>query len=250
MIAIAFALENEAAPLLRRLYRRQAFALGQEVPVPAHLGILDGKEGAVVLVLIVGMGAETARRRAAAALAEIPAELARRNLSPLRLLVLAGYAGALRSGPAFRRNTLFVASNYLSPAAAPWLDKALPDARRALLHSAAAVAGTPAARRELADRGFDLVDMETGAVADEAERFGIPFLPLRVVSDEADDVLPEAILAASFDMEKQRPAPLRLLGALFARPWEIVPFVQFVRHLGPARKALAEGVEQIAELAR
>ncbi|SDU01600.1 Nucleoside phosphorylase [Verrucomicrobium sp. GAS474] len=248
MIAFAFALDNEAAPLLHRLYRRKTILLGEEVP--CHVGILDGKEGAVVFVLIVGMGAETARRRTALALAELPRELERRKLTPLRLLVLAGYAGALRAGPAFRRNTLFVASNYLTPSAAPWLDKALPDTRRALLHSAAAVAATPASRRALADQGFDLVDMETAAVADEAERFGVPFLPLRVVSDGLDDVLPQEILDASFDLVRQQPTPLRLLAALFARPWDIVPFVRFVSHLNPARKALSHGVEQIAEMAR
>jgi len=235
MIALAFALDNEAAPILRRLYRRQTFLLGEEVP--CHVGILDGKEGAVVFVLILGMGAETARRRAALALTELPRELERRKLTPLRLLVLAGYAGGLRSGPGFKRNALFVASNYLSPAAA-------------LLYSAEAVAGHPAARRDLADRGFDIVDMETAAVADEAERFGVPLLPLRVISDEIEDTLPEEILAASFDLRRQRPTPLRLLRALFIRPWEIVPFVRFVSHLGPARKVLAQAVEQVAELAR
>ena len=248
MIALAFALENEAAPLLRRLYLRKTLLLGGEVP--CHTGILDGKEGAVVFVLIVGMGAETARRRASVALTELPGELERRHLSPLRLLVLAGYAGALRPGSGFKRNTLFVASNYLSPSAAPWLDKALPDTRRALLHSAGGVAGTPSARRELADQGFDLVDMETAVVADEAERFGIPLLPLRVVSDEIDDVLPHGILECSFDLRLQRPTPFRLLRALFTQPWEIVPFVQFVSHLGPARKVLCAAVEQVAELAR
>ena len=248
MIALAFALDNEAAPILRRLYRRQTFLLGEEVP--CHVGILDGKEGAVVFVLILGMGAETARRRAALALTELPRELERRKLTPLRLLVLAGYAGGLRSGPGFKRNALFVASNYLSSSAAPWLDKALPDTRRALLYSAEVVAGNPAARRDLADRGFDIVDMETAAVADEAERFGVPLLPLRVISDEIEDTLPEEILAASFDLRRQRPTPLRLLRALFIRPWEIVPFVRFVSHLGPARKVLAQAVEQVAELAR
>jgi len=92
--------------------------------------------------------------------------------------------------------------------------------------------------------------METAAVADEAERFGVPLLPLRVISDEIEDTLPEEILAASFDLRRQRPTPLRLLRALFIRPWEIVPFVRFVSHLGPARKVLAQAVEQVAELAR
>ncbi len=248
MIALAFALENEAAPLLRRLYRRKAFLLGEKVP--CHIGILDGEEGTTVLVLLLGMGAETARRRTALALTELPKELEKHHLTPLRLLVLAGYAGALRPGPGFERNTLHAASNYLSPTAAPWLDKALPGTRRALLYSADRVACTPAARRALADRGFDLVDMETAAVAEEAARFAVPLLPLRVVSDGIEDRLPEHLLSASFDTVHQRPMPLRLLLAFLNRPWEIVPFVRFISHLGPARETLCHAVAQIAELAR
>ena len=226
MIGLAFALEHEAAGLLPELQGADRFLVRDLI---CHTGTLHGQP---VVVAIVGMGAATAGRRAAV-LAEHFA---------LEVVVLAGYAGALT--PGLKRNTPVLAANYLSPAAEPWAARLGPVARAAL-HSAAEVAGTPEARRRLAEAGYAMVDMETAAVAAALAPRAIPFLPLRVISDEAGDVLPTAALAASFDLEKQKPAVLPLLAHLLRHPSQIGPFATFVRHLGPARAALTQAVRSL-----
>jgi len=226
MIGLAFALEHEAAGIVRELRDVDSFRVGE---LPCRTGTIAGKK---TVVAILGMGAETAGRRAAM-LAD--------HFS-LEVLILAGYAGALV--PELKRNTALLAANYLSPAAEPWASR-LTGTRRAALHSAAAVAGTPEARRELAARGYEIVDMETGAVAAMALAKNIPLLPLRVISDEVGDVLPTAALAASFDLQRQRPDALRLLAHLTLHPGEIAPFARFVGHLGPAREALTNAVRAL-----
>jgi len=226
MIGLAFALEHEAAGIVRDLREADSFRVGK---LPCRTGTIAGKK---VVVAIVGMGAQTAGQRAA---------LLADHFS-LEVLILAGYAGALVSK--LKRNTALLAANYLSPQAEPWATR-LPGIHRAALHSAAEVAGTPAARSELAGKGYEIVDMETGAVAAVTTARNIPLLPLRVISDEADDVLPTAALAASFDLERQRPDALRLLAHLALHPGEIAPFARFVGHLGPAREALTNSVRAL-----
>ena len=226
MTGLAFALDHEAAGIARLLRGAEAFRLGE---MPCRVGEIGGKQ---VALCIVGMGASTAERRAG---------LIAQHFD-LEVLVLAGYAGALV--PAWKRNAVAVAENYLSPEAAPWAG-ALP---RAKLFSAPAVAGTPEARAALASQGYELVDMETAAVA--AGLAGrIPLLPLRAVSDELGDVLPTAALAASFDMETQRPNAVKLLARLATHPGEIAPFFRFVGHLGPAREALTASLRALLETA-
>jgi len=226
MIGLAFALEHEAAGIVRDLQEADSFRIGE---LPCRTGTIAGKK---VVVAIVGMGAQTAGRRTA---------LLADHFS-LEVLILAGYAGALI--PELKRNTALLAANYLSPHAEPWTAR-LPGIRHAALHSAAEVAGTPAARRALAGKGYEIVDMETGAVAAVTLSRGIPLLPLRVISDEDGDVLPTAALAASFDLERQRPDVLRLLAHLAVHPGEIAPFARFVGHLGPAREALTNSVRAL-----
>jgi len=52
------------------------------------------------------------------------------------------------------------------------------------------VAASEAEKNALADTGAIAVDMESGALARIADRYGIPFLPLRIVLDEQRDPLP------------------------------------------------------------
>jgi adenosylhomocysteine nucleosidase len=224
MIGLAFALEHEAAGIVPLLRGAERFRLGE---LPCVVGEIGDRK---VAVLILGMGAATAARRTALAAEHFD----------LELLVLAGYAGALV--PELKRNALRVAENYLSPAARPWAEKL--GAATATLYSAPAVAGTSEARGALAGAGWQMVDMETGAVA-SALAGRIPLLPLRVISDEAGDVLPTEALAASFDLEKQHPDAWGLLARLALHPGEIAPFFRFVGHLGPARKVLTEAVRAL-----
>jgi adenosylhomocysteine nucleosidase len=101
---------------------------------------------------------------------------------------------------------------------------------------------TPAAKAALAhETGALAVDMETAAVARAAAEHGIPLIAVRAISDTAHDPLPVP-MAHWFDLQRQRPRPLALLGYL-ARHWgRIAPFVRFVRGLPKARRALTEAV--------
>ena len=67
------------------------------------------------------------------------------------------------------------------------------------------------------------VDMESAAVAAVAEKHGLPFLVLRAIVDECDDLIPEA-LNGSVDAWG-RPRPLKLMAALCLHPslWGELP---------------------------
>lgn len=60
------------------------------------------------------------------------------------------------------------------------------------------------------------VDMESAAVAAVAEKHGLPFLVLRAIVDECDDLIPEA-LNGSVDAWG-RPRPLKLMAAFCRHP--------------------------------
>ncbi|MDE1170609.1 MAG: hypothetical protein PW734_05260 [Verrucomicrobium sp.] len=226
MIGVAFALEHEAAGVHARMKRVEKFRLGE---VPCRTGTLGGVP---ILTAILGMGAETAVRRAGILLDEMS----------LRLLILPGYGGAL--SPELRRPSVHIATNYLSPQVSDWASK-LPQATPAKLYSSAEVVCTPQERQALVDQGYQVVDMETAVVAGVCAAHNVPLLPFRVISDEAAEVLPSGALAASFDLETQKPRVLRLLAYLARHPGEAKPFFQLVGHLGVARKALTEAVEQV-----
>lgn len=64
--------------------------------------------------------------------------------------------------------------------------------------------------------GAVAADMESAAVARAARRFGLPMIAIRVVSDGADDEVPDALLAAIDPFG--RPRLGLLLGALIRNP--------------------------------
>ena len=64
-------------------------------------------------------------------------------------------------------------------------------------------------------------------------------LGVRVVSDSASTPLPVPF-AEWFDMRRQRPRKLGLLSYLVRHPDRAGPFADFIRGLGPARRALAD----------
>ncbi len=76
-------------------------------------------------------------------------------------------------------------------------------------------------KRILRERtGAIAADMESATVAQEAGRRGLPMVALRVISDAANDDVPEALLTA-FDAFG-RPRYGALLGALMKSPGEAV----------------------------
>ncbi|WP_018290308.1 hypothetical protein [Verrucomicrobium sp. 3C] len=221
MIGIAFAVKHEAKEFLAALEKKR-----WEKAAAASLctGKLGDKE---VAVAIIGMGRERAARGTEQFLRQFP----------VRVLVLAGYAGALR--PEIQRGEIAVASNYLDAGSALWVSGGkVPELRIA---TASAVVGNPEGRRQLAKAtGADLVDMETEAVASIARSRGVPFLSLRVVTDDFEDRLPVDAIGAAWESEGGSIRPIQLTLHLATHPAEIGPLLRFVRFLPQARHRLTQ----------
>ena len=159
-----------------------------------------------------------------------------------RLVVSAGYAGALR--PDLRVGDLILGENFsdsgLLAAARPLLAKE--PCHVGALTTQAVVAETAVAKSTLhTATGALAVDMETGWIAEACARAGVPLLALRVISDAAGQSfpVPNAVL---FDAVRQRPRYVALPAWLLLHPWRIVPFAGFVRGLGPARMRLGRAL--------
>jgi hypothetical protein len=87
--------------------------------------------------------------------------------------------------------------------------------------------------------------METEPVANKVAERQIPFLAVRVISDEYFQILPTAALAAGFDARTCTPTPLKLLSHLVSHPGDIGPFSHFVKGLNVARRNLTHFLLQL-----
>lgn len=219
MIGIAFAVKHEAKEFLAALENKR---WEKTASLPLCFGRLGEQQ---VAVAIIGMGRERASRGAERLLRQCA----------VRLLILAGYAGALR--PEIKRGQVAVASNYLDAGSALWFSAgAVPELRIATVDD---VVGDPEGRKKVAEEtGADLVDMETDAVAGVARSQGVSFVSLRVVSDDFEDRLPVEAIAAAWESEGGSVRPLPLALYLASHPAEIGPLLRFARFLPEARHRL------------
>jgi adenosylhomocysteine nucleosidase len=103
--------------------------------------------------------------------------------------------------------------------------------------------------RVFRETGAAAVDMETDPIAAACAAANIPFTAIRAISDPAEAALPVPF-AAWFDLKKQRPKPLGLLGYLVRHPGRIPPFVCFLRSLNPVAQALAAALLQVVNSRR
>jgi adenosylhomocysteine nucleosidase len=85
--------------------------------------------------------------------------------------------------------------------------------------------------------GAIAVDMESAAVAAEAQRAGVPFMAIRAVVDPADMTLPPCALASLSEFGKLR--PLRLLKALAKSPVELFALFRLGRNFHAAQSTLS-----------
>ncbi len=85
--------------------------------------------------------------------------------------------------------------------------------------------------------GAIAVDMESAAVAAEAQRAGVPFMAIRAVVDPADMTLPQCAIASVDEFGKLR--PLRLLKALAKNPVEFFALVRLGRNFHAAQSTLS-----------
>jgi adenosylhomocysteine nucleosidase len=231
MICYAFPLAHEASLVLKHCTEKESFTIDGLHCTLANFGQRR------VLVALIGMGEAPAGDNTATLF----------EYFRLKAVILAGYGGALV--PPLKVGQVLVSNNYTSEAVLGFL-RMFSGFDFASFCTTDEVVGTPEKRDAYAQAtNSQVADMETGAVADIVRERQIPFMAVRVISDEYLQALPLGALAAGFDAGRGRATPLRLLGYLATRPGEIVPLQKFVRGLSLARKNLTKFLEQLnAEL--
>lgn len=90
------------------------------------------------------------------------------------------------------------------------------------------------------------VDLESGAAARAAERYGLRFAVLRAISDPAERSLPAAALS-SLD-RNGRVQPFRVMMAIAGHPLQILQLLALGHDASLARRALALRVKEIGTL--
>jgi nucleoside phosphorylase len=227
MICYAFPVAHEAELLLKKCTQRENFNIGN---LSCTLGNLGARQ---ILVAGIGMGQARARENMQAVF---------RYFRP-KAVVLAGYGGALVTQ--LKLGQVLVSNNFTSEELLPFL-RLLSGFDFAAFCTADEIAGNPEKRDWYAhSMKAQVIDMETAPVADLVRGREIPFLAIRVISDEYKTVLPSAALAAAFDPEKNRPTPLRLARHILFHPGDLRPLREFIANLAVARHMLTTFVEQV-----
>jgi len=227
MICYAFPLAHEAGELLRRCTQKEQFSLG------SLRCILANFRGRQILVALIGMGQARAGQNT---------ETIFQYFRP-KGFVLAGYGGALV--PQMKVGQVALATNFSSSEVVPFL-RLLSGFDFATFCTADELADTPKKRDKYSDnKKRQVIDMETATVAEIVQHRSIPFIAVRVISDEYDQVLPTAALTAGFDSSRDQPKPLHLLLHLATHPGDYAPFKKFVSGLSIARKNLTKFLEQL-----
>jgi adenosylhomocysteine/aminodeoxyfutalosine nucleosidase len=178
------------------------FAAREPADAPVRWGCWCNWGGGKALVVADGIGREAAKRAVASAL----------ELYDVSALISIGYVGSLRPGWAV--GEVFLAEQVTRPGAALEYPVSLPQfcgqpcpVRRGVLATVDYVAATVEEKRRLRTLGADAVDMEAFEVAAEAEKRGLPFFCVRVVSDDAETDL-------EFDFDRARRADGSVSGAV------------------------------------
>lgn len=202
-VGVVMALPTEAGFLIDRLQRVRRYKT-------RSLTVIEGElEGRVLAVIVSGVGLASAKRGAERLL----------DGHRPRLLVSAGFAGAL--DPDLNRNDLVVPRSVADLSGETIeidgdLTGDAPVIRRVgkLLLVDRVITESAEKSRLRHEHGADLIDMETFGVAVAARDRGVPFVSLRVVSDDARSELPPEVarlLNASGS---------RLVGAALRAIWE------------------------------
>ena len=227
MMCYAFPLAHEAELLLSHCTEKESFTIDGLHCTLANLGRRH------VLIAQIGMGESAAADNMGTLFQHFR----------LKAVVLAGYGGALVAP--LKVGQVVVSSNYSSEAVLGFL-RMLSGFDFANFCMVDEVVGTPEGRSAYATQtGAQVADMESEIVASAVAQRQIPFLAVRVISDEYAQVLPTGALAAGFDAARARATPLRLLGYLAMHPREVGPFKEFVSGLGLARRNLTRFLEAL-----
>jgi hypothetical protein len=232
--------------LIPSQFEAKTFVAGLDDRRESHIGGADIIQGYAekneLAVGLIGMGPPHAPLRAETVIKEVRSGAPRAGSREkeagrkVRGVILAGFAGAL--APGLKRGDIFVT------AGAEYLLPLLPEAERprgAKLATVEKIAGTAAAKKELHERtGAQLCDMEQAHIAEVAKNLGLPFIGIRIVSDEAHEDLPAETLRQAYDQETGTYTPWKLAGHLTRNPFRTVPLASFVRLLPPVRNRMSD----------
>lgn len=229
MICFAFAVPHEGEELIKHLTDADDFEIGSLKCVTGRL------EGRHVLIAFIGMGMQNATYHM-----DLIFQFFR-----LRAVVLAGYGGALV--PQLKKGQIVLSENFTSEEVLSFL-KLLPGFSIARFVTADEVVATPERKAQYVEATqSQVVDMETAAVAEQAVARQLPFIAVRVISDQAEETLPAGALAAAFDMTLNRPTPTKLVFYFLTHPGQIKPFKAFVQSLPACRHSLTQFILQLTE---
>lgn len=222
MICYAFALPHEAEDLINLLQESDTFFIQD---IYCAVGRLKKRQ---VLIACVGMGGERA-----AANMRIVFEFFR-----LKAVVMSGYGGALV--PQLKKGQVVISQNFSSEELASFV-RLLPGFQFCNFCCTDEIVASPQRKAEYAaETQCQVIDMETAEVAEFVVSKERPFLAVRVISDESNEVLPRQALEAAFDPDANKPQPIRLLMHLLTNRRDIKPMTSFVMGLAPARKSLTQ----------
>lgn len=230
-VGVVIAMPIEAGHLVDRLQRVRRYKT-------RSLTIIEGElEGRLLALVVSGVGPTAARRGAERLL----------DGHRPRVLVSAGFAGAL--DPTLNRNDLAIPravvnaageSIAVDPAPTRAAPAAIRRVERLLLVDRVITEATE--KNRLRDRhGADLIDMESFGVAAAARDRGIPFVSLRVVSDDARSELPPEVARMLNASGSYRVGAA--LRAIWTRPSAAKDFWTLHAHALEAADRLANGLQ-------
>lgn len=235
-VGIVAAMPIEVAPLLARLKNPRTYR-------GPRWSISEGEcSGKVVAVVVAGMGEASARRGVEVLVA---------GHRP-RWVVSAGFGGAL--DPDLRRYQFVLASRVLvasgglpaieADARLPGPEGVAYPVRPGVIVTLDRILRTAEEKAELRARtSADVVDMETYAVASFCAERSIPFVGLRVVSDEAGEELPPEILAVVGPTGGFRLGAA--MGAFWRRPGSIKDLLRLREQANEAARRLGRAVAEV-----
>ena len=228
-IGIIAALPGEVSGLLSRL---DVLDQGSAGGLPIQVGVYEGKD---IVVLISGVGPKKARAAVRVLI----------NRHRPDLILSVGFAGGL--DPSLELGEAIVPSRIVDQ-----MDVRIdtqPDIQRKLLDARpAAHTGTIlTTSRFIADESekealfhrYDAraVDMESAAIAAEAEAGGFPHLALRVISDTADQTLPPL---SRFLNARGEVMPFRAILYFARHPRHFIPTLRFYTGMSHAAGVLTD----------
>ena len=159
---------------------------------------------------------------------------------PCRVVILAGLAGALDS--AWDEGDLTSFHSEDCPEFHEW-NRMHTDVRPGKWHTAHEIIATGEAKLALGRKtGCGIVEMEWDYVAEACNKFRIPLVGLRAVSDHADKLLPADLFLLGCDRETGKSTPFKIGFHLALRPWRLVELMPSVAGCTHARNVMSKAV--------